>query len=255
MPDAAALPVMLKALRLPTMTCHWKQLQETALSKNWTMAEFLAALCEHELAHRETRRLARHLHESKLLPGKTLHHFDFPACPGVNANLITQLAQDSGWVEKAENVLLFGPSGVGKTHLAAAIGHGLIQSGQRVLHTATTMLVQKLQVAKRELRLSEALGKMDKYRLLILDDIGYVKKSEMESSVLFELIAHRYESGSLLITANHPFSEWDSIFPDSIMTVAAIDRLVHHATIIEIPGNSYRKIQSMKKKAAMKQSK
>ena len=105
---------------------------------------------------------------------------------------------------------------------------------------ATTDLVQQLQIAKRELRLPDALGKLDTYVVLILDDIGYVKKSDLESSVLFELIAHRYESGSLVITSNQPFSPWDSVFPDAIMTVAAIDRLVHHAQIIELQGESYR---------------
>ncbi len=109
---------------------------------------------------------------------------------------------------------------------------------------SATSLVQELQTAKQALRLSDALAKLDKYPLLVLDDIGYVKRTEMESSVLFELIAHRYESGSLLITSNHPFSEWDAIFPDNMMAVAAIDRLVHHAHIIELNGQSYRKRQA-----------
>jgi len=150
-----------------------------------------------------------------------------------------------GWVERAENLLLFGPSGVGKTHIAAAIGHGLVAQGFRVRFTPATHLVQELQVAKQALALADALAKLDKYRLLILDDIGYVQRSEMETAVLFELIAHRYESGSLLITSNHPFSDWDRIFPDSVMTVAAIDRLVHHAQILALDGDSFRKTQSL----------
>ena len=152
-----------------------------------------------------------------------------------------QLANDAGWLERAENLLLFGASGVGKSHLAAAIGHGLLQNGKRVPFTSATAIVQKLQLAKRELTLPTTLSKLDKYDLLILDDIGYVKSSEVESSVLFELIAHRYETGSMLITSNHAFSDWDCIFADSIIAVAAIDRLIHHATIIKIETDSYRK--------------
>ena len=113
--------------------------------------------------------------------------------------------------------------------------------------SATTNIVQHLQQAKRQLQLPQALAKLDKYALLILDDIGYVKPSESESSVLFELIAHRYESASLVITSNQPFSAWDSIFSDSMMTVAAIDRLIHHASIIEIQGESYRKNESIRR--------
>jgi DNA replication protein DnaC len=202
-------------------------------------------LCEEELLERERRRLARHLTESHLPPTKTLHHLDFDANATLPRQQVVALAAEGGWVERAENLLLFGPSGVGKTHIAAAIGHGLVAQGIRVRFTSATALVQALQAAKQALQLADALAKLDKYRLLILDDLGYVQRTEMETAVLFELIAHRYESGSLLITSNHPFSDWDRIFPDTMMTVAAIDRLIHHAQILSIGGESYRKGQSL----------
>ena len=129
---------------------------------------------------------------------------------------------------------------MGKSHLASAIGYHLIAQGVRVLYTSTTHLVQKLQQAKEECKLPEMLSRLARIPLLILDDIGYVKKTEMETSVLFELIADRYESNSLLITANHSFSEWNKLFPDDVMTVAAVDRLIHHATIINIKEESSR---------------
>lgn len=151
-----------------------------------------------------------------------------------------QLAQDTTWLKRGENLLLFGPSGVGKTHLAAAIARSLVELGARVRFLSATTLVQLLQAAKASLQLQSALLKLDKYDLLILDDLSYVKKSEAETSVLFELIAHRYELNSLMITANHPFSAWDDIFSDSTMTVAAVDRLVHHAVILEIQADSFR---------------
>jgi DNA replication protein DnaC len=152
-----------------------------------------------------------------------------------------QLAQDVGWLERSENLLVFGPSGVGKTHLAAAMGRAMVELGKRVKFSSATTLVQQLQYAKLQLQLPAALTKLDRFDLLIVDDVGYVKKTEAETSVLFELIAHRYERRSLLITANQPFSQWDSIFSDSMMTVAAVDRLVHHALIIEIQAESFRK--------------
>ena len=136
---------------------------------------------------------------------------------------------------------MFGPPGGGKSHLAAALGLALVEKGWRVLFTRTTDLVQRLQIARRDLQLEAAIAKLDKYHLLILDDLAYVTKDQAETSVLFELIAARYERRSMLITANQPFGEWGKIFPDQAMTLAAMDRLVHHATILEMNVESYRR--------------
>jgi DNA replication protein DnaC len=152
-----------------------------------------------------------------------------------------QLAEESAWLERAQNCLIFGPSGVGKTHLAAALARRMVELGMRAKFFPANALVQDLQYAKLQLQLPALLKKLDRFDLLVLDDLGYVKKSEAETSVLFELIAYRYERKSLLITANQPFSQWDSIFSDSMMTVAAVDRLVHHALILDIKSDSYRR--------------
>ena len=160
-----------------------------------------------------------------------------------------QLAEDAGWLARAENLLLFGASGVGKTHLAAAVARRMVELGKRVKFFSAIALVQHLQQAKLHLQLQAVLKKLDRFDLLVLDDLGYVKKSDAETSVLFELIAHRYERKSLLITANQPFSQWDNIFTDSMMTVAAVDRLVHHALVVEIQAHSYRKQAALTKSA------
>lgn len=241
MPDAQTLPLLLRQLRLPTMAACWPQLETRARAENWSLPQTLAALCEHELAERERRRLARHLKEARLPVGKTLESFEFDAIAAEQRRQLSALAGDTQWVDQAHNLLLFGPSGVGKSHVAAGLGHTLVDQGYRVRYVTASSLVQELQAAKQALRLSDALIKLDKYAVLVIDDIGYVQRSEAETSVLFELIAHRYESASLIITANQPFSVWDSIFPDSMMAVAAIDRLVHHATLMELSGESYRK--------------
>lgn len=251
MADAAALPILLRQLRLPTMAACCDDVAEAAVKHGWPVPQALATLCEYELAEREQRRLQRHLKDARLPIGKTLATFDLSTVDAGHRHLLGTLATDSAWLDQARNLLVFGASGLGKSHLAAALGHALIDLGLRVRYFPASGLVQELQVAKRGLHLAETLHKLDKYRLLIIDDIGYVKRSEAETSVLFELIAHRYESGSLLITSNHPFSAWDSIFADDMMAVAAIDRLVHHADIIELTGESYRKkaqIKSQKEK-------
>jgi DNA replication protein DnaC len=238
---------LLKQLKLSSFSQHWQSLLEQAGQRQWSAAQYLSALCEQELADRHSRRISRYTKESQLPPGKTLASFDFSQLPQVNAEQIEVFAGNTDWVYQARNVLLFGASGVGKTHLAAAIGHGLIEKGIRVRHYTTTHLVQLLQQARHELRIEDSLKKLNKYPVLILDDFGYVKKNDQETYVLFELIAHRYETGSLIITSNQAFSDWDAIFPDEMMTVAAVDRLVHHANLIEIQSDSYRR------KAALEQ--
>jgi DNA replication protein DnaC len=176
------------------------------------------------------RRIERHLGEARLPPGKTFDSFAFDAAPMISRAQVAALCSGDAWLEKGANLILFGPPGGGKTHLAAAIGLVLIENGWRVLFTRTSDLVQKLQVARCELALEAALAKLDKYHLLILDDIAYVTKNQAETSVLFALI-----------TANQPFGEWNRIFPDPAMTLAAVDRLVHHATIFEMNVESYRR--------------
>ena len=143
---------------------------------------------------------------------------------------------------------LFGPPGGGKSHLPAALGLALIENGWRVLFTSTTDLVQKLQVARRELNLEAAINRLDRFDLLILDDLAYFTRDQAETSVLFELISARYERRSMLITANQPFGEWNRVFPDPAMTLAAIDRLVHHATIVEMNVESYRRRTALERK-------
>ncbi len=247
MANVAALPIMLKALRLACFNTHWENVAQKATAEQWMPEQYLAELCSMELSAREDKRLQRYHKESGLPPGKMVANFKFDAMTGVSAQQIARLTQDAGWTQRGENILIFGASGLGKTHLAAAIGYDLIEAGIRVKFTNATHLVQELQLAKEKYDLADALIKLDKYAVLILDDLGYVKKSDQESSVLFELIAHRYERGSLIITSNQAFSDWDQLFDDSVMTVAAIDRLVHYATIFTLEGESYRRKTSLKR--------
>ncbi len=246
--EAAKLTLLLNELRLPAIKTMWSQFCQRADKEGWPAARLLTTLAEHELAERDTRRIQRHLAEARLLPGKTLDTFDFNIVPMVSKAHIMALVAGDEWLDKANNILLFGPPGGGKSHLASAIGLALVENGYKVLFARTTDLVQKLQIARRELTLQAALNRLDRFHLLILDDLAYVTKDQAETSVLFELIGARYERRSMLITANQNFGEWDKIFPDPAMTIAAVDRLVHHATIFEMNVESYRRRQAIDKK-------
>ncbi|MFM2663493.1 IS21-like element helper ATPase IstB [Vibrio mediterranei] len=241
MSEQHLLPLLLKSLRLSNLITQWEPMAEKARAQSWSMERYLAELCRLELDSREEKRLQRYLKDAKLPAGKYLDNYDFTAVSGVDKEQVWHLANHRKWVKTGDNLLLFGASGLGKTHLAAGIGYKLIEHGHRIKFMSANLLVQQLQQAKEELKLSDALMKLDKYSVLILDDIGYVQKTSEESGVLFELIAHRYERFSLIITSNQSFEEWDQLFDNTVMTVAAIDRLIHHAKILQCQGESYRR--------------
>ncbi len=246
--DAARVELMLGELRLPGIKMVWAELAARADKEGWPAARFLAALTEYEIAERSRRRTARHMSEARLPVGKTIATFDFAAVPMVSKAQVMALTAGDAWLAGGANLLMFGPPGGGKSHLAAAISLALVENGWRVLFMRTTDLVQRLQVSRQELALESAIAKLDKYHLLVLDDLAYVSKDQAETSVLFELIAARYERRSMLITANQPFGEWGKVFPDQAMTLAAIDRLVHHATILEMNVESYRRKTAIERK-------
>jgi len=199
----------------------------------------LLEVLEAEADERGQRKTERLLRASRLPPGKTLETLDRTRLPrGVMAKLDELATGD--FLERAQNVLCFGLPGRGKTHAAAALGHALVQRGHAVLFTPTFRLVQELLAAKRDLALPRALQRLDGFDLLVLDDIGYVQQSADEVEVLFTLMAERYERRSLVITSNLVFGEWDRIFKNPMTTAAAIDRLVHHSTILEFSGPSKR---------------
>lgn len=238
---SARLGMMLTDLRLPTIKRLAGDLCAQSDTEGWPAHRLLEALLEHEINEREARRIDRHRNESGLSLAKRLSSFDFSAVPSVSKAQVMALTEGTEWIDRGANVLLFGPPGVGKSHLVSALGHALIDAGRRVLFTRCSDLVQRLQAARRDLRLPQELAKLDRFDLLILDDLSYVRRDQAETSVLFELISERYERKSLAITANTPFSQWGEVFVEPAMTLAAVDRLVHHSTILEMNVESYRR--------------
>jgi DNA replication protein DnaC len=251
---AGRLDLMLTELRLPTMKRLATSLCTQSDREGWPAHRLLEALLEHELAERETRRIDRHRAEACLSPDKRLSGFDFAAVPSVSKAQVMALAEGHEWLDRGANVLLFGPPGVGKSHLVCALGHALVDAGKRVLFARCSEIVQRLQAARQELRLPQELARLDRFDLLILDDLSYVRRDQAETSVLFELIAERYERKSLAVTANTPFSQWGEVFVEPAMTLAAVDRLVHHATILEMNVESYRRRTAQGQSAARRAS-
>jgi DNA replication protein DnaC len=243
-----------KNLRLPTFRDTFAEQAEWARREELTYEEFLLELAEAEWDRRWNNRIIRNQRASKLPPEKTFETFDTGRLPRKVARRVTPLREGT-FTERAENVLAFGNPGSGKTHLLAAIGHELIQQGRKVFFTPTSLLVQNLLVAKRELELENQLKKLGRFDAIIIDDIGYVQQSREEMEVLFTLLADRYERSSLMLTSNLPFSDWERIFKDPMTTAAAIDRLVHHSVILELNLPSYRLKESKAKLTAPEQSK
>ncbi len=211
----------------------------------------VSEVLELEAAGRKERRVERLRRASKLPPGKTFETLDRARVPRT-ALLKVQELSGGDFVDQAGNVLLFGLPGVGKSHLACALGHALVEAGHSVLFTPTYQVVQQLLAARRDLCLPRALRALDVFDAVILDDLGYVQQTAEEAEVLFTLMAERYERRSLIITSNLVFSEWDRIFKTPMATAAAIDRLVHHAAIIEIDRESVRAEEAKKRNESKK---
>jgi DNA replication protein DnaC len=239
-----------KLLRLPVMATVLADSIRRAEANNLPLAAFVADLLEQEIEGRRGRRIERLRKQSKLPPGKTFAVFDESRLPLRIQRQLPQL-QAGDFVNRAENVLCFGLPGTGKSHLAAAIGHALVENGRSVLFVPTFKLVGRLLRAKQEYELERELRRLDSFEVVILDDIGYVQQSREEMEVLFTFLSERYERRSLIITSNLVFSEWDKIFKDPLTTAAAIDRVIHHSIIIEFG----REIKSMRMEAAAKRLK
>jgi len=236
--DPTAL--LLRSFRLPTMAGQYEEVMQRAEKEGWSHRQALRHLCESESVDRAQRRTARLLSGSGLPESKTLSSLDDSKLPLKIRQQMPALIE-GGFVDRAVNLLAFGLPGRGKTHFLAAVGRELIlRHSKRVLFRPAYKIVDQLLVAKRELRLEAELKKLDRFEVLILDDIGYLQQSRQEMEVLFTLLAERYERRSVLLSSNLVFSQWDQIFKDPMTTMAAIDRLVHHSIILEFDGPSQR---------------
>jgi DNA replication protein DnaC len=237
----------LKELHLPGIRKYYEDFICMAVKESLSYEEFFLCLLEKESEERTNNRIARLLKESKLQLEKKLDNFDLSRLPSKVVHQVKSLLEGR-FVDRCENVLAFGNPGSGKTHLLCAIGQELVRQNKRVLFSTCSTLVQELLIAKRELKLPKKLRKLSKYDAIIIDDIGYVQQNREEMEVLFTLLADRYERSSIMITSNLPFSKWEKIFKDPMVTAAAIDRLVHHSVILELNIESYRMVVAKKGK-------
>jgi len=235
----------LRELHLPTFREEFEALARRAAQESLSYEQYLGELADHECQARRSNRIERWLRESSLPLEKSLARFDLKRLPTKVARQVRTLL-DGAFVDARENVLAFGRSGSGKTHLLCGIAQELVRSGRRVLFSSCSLLVQDLLIAKRDLRLNRCLKRFSSFEVMIIDDLGYVQQSREEMEVLFTLLAERYERGSVMITSNLPFSKWESIFKDPMTTAAAIDRLVHHSVILELNVPSYRLEQAQR---------
>lgn len=234
-----ALKLLLRSFRLKGFEASYARVAEEAASVGMRYEAYLYELAKIEAEERRDRRVDRQTKESRLPREKTLSTLDLGRIPTVPKQLVAELCEGT-FVDKAENLLAFGNPGTGKTHLLCGIAHELIRNGRSVFFTHAYALVQHLVAAKRDLRLPQEIKRLDRFDAVLIDDLGYVQQDRAEMDVLFTLFAERYERRTIMITSNLVFSKWDQIFRDAMTTAAAIDRLVHHARILELNTESYR---------------
>ncbi|RLD93773.1 MAG: AAA family ATPase [Bacteroidetes bacterium] len=238
---------LLKELHLPMFREYHQEFAQKAMADELGYEAYLYELAQRECEVRRANKIARLVKASKLPLEKTLQTFELKRLP-LKIRRQVKVLIGGGFTDRCENILAFGKPGSGKTHLLCGICHELARQGKKVYYATCDLMVEELLRAKQDLVLDKLLRKLGRFDVLMIDDFGYVKQNREEMEVLFSLLAHRYERGSVLLTSNLPFSKWEMIFKDPMTTAAAIDRLVHHSVIVELNVPSYRAEQAKKRK-------
>jgi len=238
----------LKTLKLPTFLREYEKVAKLCASEGVDHVRFLLRLTELELIDRERRTVERRIKQAKFPSVKSLDSFDFLAIPSLNKVMVLELARCE-YIDRKANVIALGNSGTGKTHIALGLGLAACQKGLTVGFTTAAALVHELMEARDEKRLLRLQKQLAKYKLLIIDELGFVPLSKTGAELLFEVFSQRYERGSVLVTSNLPFDEWTEVFGSERLTGALLDRLTHHVHILEMNGDSYRLSQSKKRRS------
>lgn len=236
---SSRLEFLTRAMKTPAIRANFAQLADRARADGWSHEQYLAVLLERQVAARESNGTVLRIRAAKFPTEKTIEEFNFDYVPGVRRDIVAHLATCT-WIPKADNVILLGPPGVGKTHLAIALGVKAAHNGYPVIFDTASGWANRLTEAHRVGRFEEELRKLKRYRVLIIDEIGYLPFDSDTASLFFQLIASRYEQGSIIVTSNMAFGRWGEVFADDVVAAALIDRLVHHAEVITLDGQSYR---------------
>jgi DNA replication protein DnaC len=235
----------LRRLRLTHVQTRLDALLSEAARREWSFLDFLDQLLQEEVLAKQGKRIAMGMQIAHFPSVKTLDAFDFKCQPSLDARLVRELATGR-FIANGENVLVFGPPGVGKTHLAIALGRSAVEQGHSVLFTTATSLLAALAKAETEGQLAERVAFFSKPKLLVVDELGYLPFEKRSAHLFFQLVARRYERGSMLLTTNQMVSQWGSVFGDDVMAAAILDRLLHHSHTLMINGESYRLRQRKK---------